>query len=253
MPNGEDPDSYVNKNGKDIFLAFTKENKVSIHQFIFSHYHKQSTGSPSSLAILEKKLRFIANSIKDVFIKKYILEFFLEKLSSFTPNINNRKKFIPKKISSLRSTQKIFNETKSLNRIELKEYSLLFLIINNLHFFKERLDNLKELHLFSNENKQVMSKIVNYLEQSNDPQIVEIPVDKKILDKVNKYASIKHISKNINNDEHKLVEICDEIIKDLSSLEIDIKIEELESQFSKDLSENTFNQIKELKKLQNIN
>jgi DNA primase len=49
------------------------------------------------------------------------------------------------------------------------------------------------------------------------------------------------------------VEICDEIIKDLSSLEIDIKIEELESQFSKDLSENTFNQIKELKKLQNIN
>jgi len=253
LPNGEDPDSYVNKNGKDVFLAFTKENKVSIHQFIFSHYHKQSTGSPSSLAILEKKLRFIANSIKDVFIKKYILEFFLEKLSSFTPNINNRKKFIPKKISSLRSTQKIFNETKSLNRIELKEYSLLFLIINNLHFFKERLDNLKELHLLSNENKQAMSKIVNYLEESNDPQIVEIPVDKKILDKVNKYASIKHISKNINNDEHKLVEICDEIIKDLSSLEIDIKIEELESQFSKDLSENTFNQIKELKKLQNIN
>ena len=67
-----------------------------------------------------------------------------------------------------------------------------------------------------------MSKIVNYLEESNDPQIVEIPVDKKILDKVNKYASIKYISKIINNDEHKLVEICDEIIKDLSSLEIDI-------------------------------
>ena len=253
LPNGEDPDSYVNKNGKDTFLAFATENKVLIHQFIFSHYHKQSTGSPSSLAILEKKLRFIANSIKDEFIKKYIFEFFLEKLSSFTPNINNRRKFIPKKVSSLKSTQKIFNETKSLNKVELKEYSLLFLIINNLHFFKERLDNLKELHLFSNENKQVISKIVNYLDRSSDPQIVEIPVDKKILDKINKHASIKHISKNINNDEHKLMEIYDEIIKDFSSLEIDLKIEELESQFSKDLNENTFNQIKELKKLQNIN
>ena len=252
LSNEEDPDSYVNKNGKDIFLSFTKENKVSIHQFIFSHYNKQSTGSPSSLAILEKKLRSIANSIKDEFIKKYILEFFLEKLSFFTPNINDKKKFIPKKISSLKSTQKIFNETKSLNRIELKEYSLLFLIISNLHFFKNRLDNLKELHLFSNENKQIILKIINYLE-NNDPQIKSIPIDKKILDKVNKYASIKHILKNINNDEHKLMEIYDEIIKDLSAFEIDLKIEELESKFSKDLNENTFDQIKELKKLQNIN
>ena len=97
--------------------------------------------------------------------------------------------------------------------------------------------------------KQVISKIVNYLDRSSDPQIVEIPVDKKILDKINKHASIKHISKNINNDEHKLMEIYDEIIKDFSSLEIDLKIEELESQFSKDLNENTFNQIKELKKI----
>jgi len=128
----------------------------------------------------------------------------------------------------------------------------LFLIISNLHFFKNRLDNLKELHLFSNENKQIILKIINYLE-NNDPQIKSIPIDKKILDKVNKYASIKHILKNINNDEHKLMEIYDEIIKDLSAFEIDLKIEELESKFSKDLNENTFDQIKELKKLQNIN
>jgi len=253
LPEGEDPDSYVNKNGKDTFLSFSKQNKISIYQFIFSHYYKLSTGSPPSLAILEKKLRSIANSIKDEFIKKYILEFFLEKISSFTPNINIRKKFIPKKISSLRSTQRIFNETKSLNKIELKEYSLLFLIINNLQFFKERLDNLKELHLFSHENKEAMSKIINHLEENDDPHIVEIPIDNKILYKVNKYASIKHIFKNINNDKFKLMEIYDEITKDLSSIGIDLKIEELESQFSQDLNENTFNQIKELKKLQNIN
>ena len=253
LPDGEDPDSYVNKNGKDTFLLFSKENKISIHQFIFSHYHKQSTSSPSSLAILEKKLKSIANSIKDGFIKKYILEFFLERMSSFTPNINNRKKFRPKTVSSLRSTQKIFNETKSLNKIELKEYSLLLLIINNLYFFKERLDNIKELHLFSNENKETISIIIKYLEENNEPQISEIPIDKKVLDKITKYASIKHILKNIHNDELKLMEIYEEIIRDLSAHEIDLRINELESKFSKDLNENTFNQIKELKKLQNIN
>ena len=98
-----------------------------------------------------------------------------------------------------------------------------------------------------------MSKIINHLEENHDPQIDEIPVDNKILDKINKYASIKYFFKNINNDKHKLMEIYDEIKKDLSSLGIELKIEELESQFSQDLNENTFNQIKELKKIQNIN
>ena len=75
----EDPDSYVNKNGKANFIDFTKQSKLSIHQFIFSHYKKQTENNPSSLAIFEKKLRSIASSIKDDFIKKYVLEYFLEK------------------------------------------------------------------------------------------------------------------------------------------------------------------------------
>ena len=141
----------------------------------------------------------------------------------------------------------------STTQIELKEYSLLLLIINNLYFFKERLDNIKELHLFSNENKETISIIIKYLEENNEPQISEIPIDKKVLDKITKYASIKHILKNIHNDELKLMEIYEEIIRDLSAHEIDLRINELESKFSKDLNENTFNQIKELKKLQNIN
>jgi len=37
------------------------------------------------MAIFEKKLRSIARTIKDDFIKKYVLEFFLEKISSLTP------------------------------------------------------------------------------------------------------------------------------------------------------------------------
>jgi len=39
----------------------------------------------------------------------------------------------------------------------------------------------------------------------------------------------------------------------LKNHELEIRIEELESRFSKDLSEVTFNELKELKKLQKIN
>ena len=54
LPEKEDPDSYVNKNGKNNFIDFMKQNKVSIHHFIFSHYKKQTENNPSSLAIFEK-------------------------------------------------------------------------------------------------------------------------------------------------------------------------------------------------------
>ena len=37
-----------------------------------------------------KKLNFAANSIKDSFVKKYVLEFYLEKISK-TPNLKNKK------------------------------------------------------------------------------------------------------------------------------------------------------------------
>ena len=43
----------VNKNGKNYFLDFTKQSKLSIHQFIFSHYKKQTKNNPSSMAIFD--------------------------------------------------------------------------------------------------------------------------------------------------------------------------------------------------------
>ena len=96
------------------FIDFTKQAKISIHQFIFNHYKQQTDNNPSSMAIFEKKLRSIAGTIKDDFIKKYVLEFFLEKISSLTPHSNvGKKQFYIKKIKSLESTQKHFNESKS--------------------------------------------------------------------------------------------------------------------------------------------
>ena len=85
-------------------------------------------------------------------------------------------------------------------------------------------------------------------------QILKIlNVDKNLIERVLKYASIKHIMiKNFNDDE-KILEILSELIRDLKNYELEIRIEELESRFSKDLSEVTFNELKELKKLQKIN
>ena len=62
-------------------------------------------------------------------------------------------------------------------------------------------------------------------------------MDKNLVNRVMNYASVKHIiSKNLNDDE-KILEIFTEIIQDLKNYELEQRISELESKFSKDMSE----------------
>ena len=254
LPNNEDPDSFTNKNGKKYFIDFSNKNKISIHQFIFEHYKKETNNNPSSMAIFEKKLREIANTIKDKFIKKYVLEYFLEKISFLTPHTNNNKKqFIRKKVSSLKATQRYFHESKSLSQIEIKEFSLLYLIINNLDIFQENIHLIEKMKLFTNENKLVFDAVISKLKSGNKFSIDDLSIDKQLINRIIKFASIKHILKNYQNDHEKIFDLLQEIERDLKNYELELRIEELESKFAQDFSENTFNEIKELKKLQNIN
>ena len=128
LPDNHDPDSFVNEKGKRIFREFSKSNSVSIHKFIFNHYFEIMDDSPSSKAIFEKRLRSISSTIKDEFIRKYVLEYFLEKISELTPNINFKyKKNYTRITKSLKSTQNYYNETKSLKAIDIKEFSFLYI------------------------------------------------------------------------------------------------------------------------------
>ena len=74
-----------------------------------------------------------------------------------------------------------------------------------------------------------------------------------MINRVLKYASIKHILEKNYDDEEKIIDILNEILRDLKNYELEFRIAELESKFSKDLSEETFNELKELKKQQKIN
>jgi DNA primase len=254
LPEKEDPDSFVNKNGKNYFIEFSKQNKISIHQFIFNHYKKNTENNPSSMAIFDKKLRSIASTIKDNYIKKYVLEYFLEKISDLTPHTSQvkRSSYI-KKTKSLESTKKYFNESKSLSAVELKEYSLIYLMITNLTLMEENIHLLENVKLFTEVNKQIFEKIMLKLKSEKKLSEDQLDIDSQLIDKVSKFAPIKHILKKKSDDEHVIIELLDDICRDLNSYDLEFRIQELESKFSKDLSEATFNELKELKKKQNIN
>ena len=74
-----------------------------------------------------------------------------------------------------------------------------------------------------------------------------------MIKRILKYASIKHILEKNYDDNEKILEIFNEVLRDIKNYELEFRIAELESKFSKDLSEVTFNELKELKKQQKIN
>ena len=199
-------------------------------------------------------MRSIANTIKDNYIKKYVLEYFLDKISKLTPHISQSKKnFNFKKIKSLEKTKKYFNESKSLSGVELKEFSLIYLIINNLDLIQQNIHIIENIKLFTEINKKIFEKIIYKLKSGEKLSINKMNIDSQIIDKINKFAPIKHILKNKLNDEHVIIELIEDINRDLNNYDLEYRIQELESRFSRDLSEATFNELKELKKKQNIN
>ena len=178
----------------------------------------------------------------------------MEKISQLTPNINKlEKKFYTKPTKSLKSTQKQFNETRNLSQIELKEFSFLYIIIENLNLFYEKLDLIKNVKIFTKENQLIFEEILSKLKSNDQFTIEDLNIDSQLIERVKKYASIKYIINNNKKNEEKIYELLNEIIRDLKNHELEFRIEELESKFSEDLSEATFNEIRELKKMQKIN
>ena len=202
--------------------------------------------------MIEKKLSILANSINDTVVKKYVLGFFLDQLSNFLPSKTKvlQNNYSLKKARSLEITKNIYKETQKFSSIEIKELSLLYIILNNLDFFYHRLDLLNDLLFFSKENKILFQLVEQSLKNGN---YNNIDIDKKYLDNINKFATVKHIVKKNDDNHSKLLEIIEDIKKDLKTYSLELRIQELESKFAEDFNQNTFDEIRKLKKEQNIN
>ena len=254
LPDKHDPDSYVNEYGKEKFLELSNNNSIEIHKFIFNHHYKEVDNNPSSKAIFEKKLKSIASMIKDEYIRKYVLDYYLEEILKLSPNLIHGKKYNQYvKTKSLKSTQKYYDETKSLTSIQIKEFSFLYIILNKPVFLRDNFHLIENVKLFSNENKILFEAILKQSNNFKEFNIDDMKIDKNLIDQVFKYASIKNIWKKNSKDDEKIESILSELIRDLKNHELELRIQDLEDKFSKDLSEDTFNKLKELKKLQNLN
>ena len=212
-----------------------------------SYSGKVDKKDPFAISKFEKKIRGLSNSIKDKVLKKYILEYFLSKINDFTP-IQSRKKNYKKNYNLLSETKKLHNQKQSFSRQQLKEFSLLNIIIQFPELIDEYEEILSKLNLSSpilNEFKAVVIK--DYFEKnySKKSDFLSEENYKDLIEQIKSNTNITTIFAKKNLKEKQ--EILNEIIEELKEINQLQKIKILESEVVKNFDESKYNQLLELK------
>ena len=251
LPKGEDPDDFIKKNGKDKFNQFLNSKKI-IQSYIWDSYLSEvNTNNPFEISKFEKKIKSLCYGIKDETLKKYILEYFLDKLKSLTPIQNFKKVFTPyakRNFKILNETKQLHKEKNHFSKAEIKEYSILYILLNYLSSAKNKLDILLEINFTNEKNNELKKEIVNYAKvndifEKDKPKINE--KHKVLINEIKKNTNLKNIL--LKKEDSEREEMLNDLIEELKEMNHLKKIEFLENKVAKNLDESSYFELIKLK------
>ncbi len=254
MPDGFDPDDYIKQKGKEGLLNLLKEKKI-IQSFIWNyHLSKIDQNNPYEISKFEKDIKNLSYSIRDETLKKYVLEDFLEKIKKLTPIQSSRQdfRFTPykkkKEYQILKETKLLHQKRKDLSKIQIIEFSILYIIFNYLDIALKKIESLSEIDFIAEINENLKKQITTYLIEGNDKKIINEKISTKydkIIREINANSNIHIIIKNKNEEE--VSNLLDELIKDHKEQTNLKKIESLEQKLINNLDESSYSELLELK------
>ncbi len=254
MPDGTDPDDYIKQKGKDGLLSLLKEKEI-IQSFIWNyHLNKIDQNNPYEISKFEKEIKKLSYSIQDETLKKYVLEDFLEKIKKLTPIQTDRQNysFSPfkkkKNFQILKETKLLHQKRKDLSKIQIIEFSILFIILNYAQTASKKLEELSEIEFLVEKNESLKNVVITSLTEGNDKEAISSKINKeynKIIEEINENSNIQIITKN-KNDEDILV-LLEELIQDHKEQGNLRKIESLEQKLINNLDENSYSELIKLK------
>ena len=254
MPDGIDPDDLIKQKGKDGLLNLLKEKEI-IQSFIWNyHFSKIDQSNPYEISKFEKVIKNLSYSIQDETLKKYVLEDFLEKIKKLTPLQSSRRDYKnysykkKKDYQILKETKILHQKRKDLSKIEIIEFSILYIVLNYLEITSKKLEDLSEINFLSEKNEILKKEIISHLTERNDKAIIYKIINssyEKIINEINENSNIKILIINKNHDE--VSNLLDELIKDHKEQSNLRKIEALEKKLINNLDENSYYELLELK------
>tara|TARA_B100000886_G_scaffold338214_1_gene300560 strand:+ start:511 stop:2298 length:1788 start_codon:yes stop_codon:yes gene_type:complete len=254
MPDGLDPDDYIKYKGKDGLMNLLKEKEI-IQSFIWNyHLNKIDRNNPYEISKFEKEIKSLSYSIQDETLKKYVLEDFLEKINKLTPIQTSRKNSNyfqlkrKKDYSILRETKVLHQRKKDLSKIQIIEFSILFIILNYFEITLKMIEELSKIDFLNEKNDGLKRSIISSYSSGNDKQSINSKIKnehKKVIEEINENSNIQIITKKKTDKE--ISDLLEELIqdhKDQTSLK---KIESLEQKLINNLDENSYLELIKLK------
>ena len=250
MPQGLDPDDYVNKFGKEGFYKIVEKRK-DIIEFLFDHNARTLKDfSPSSLASLEKNLMNLSNTIEDVIIQKYYRNFFKNKIFE-----NLIKKKGKEKLNRYQILNSFDLARLDMSEVEIRELSFCHLLIKFPHLASKMIEKISSINLSLDLTVNIKSKIIDILIDQPDLTTSEI-VKSLETKKINKIENFLKFIKNNNLieslDLDAFIEIVDDFEYQLNKIQKSKKIEELEKLLSTNMNEQAFTELISLKNNNNL-
>ncbi len=253
MPEGTDPDDYIKKYGKDGLQNLLKEKQI-IQSFVWNyHLRKIDQNNPYEISKFEKEIQKLSYSIQDETLKKYVLEDFLEKIRKLTPIQTSRKNF--KRMSFkkerdyhiLKETKLLHQKKQNLSKVQIIEYSILYLILNFFEIISKKIEDLSELNFQSEKNENLKKNVINSITEGDDKTILnrKIASFEKTIHEINENSSIQMIANN--KTEQEILDILDDLIQDHKKQYSLKKIESLEQKLINNLDESSFSELLKLK------
>ena len=254
LPDGTDPDDYIKRKGKNGLLNLLKDKEV-IQSFIWNYYlSKIDQNNPYEISKFEKEIKNLSYSIQDETLKKYVLEDFLEKIKKLTPIQSSRKDYKystykkKKDYQILKETKLLHQKRKDLSRIQIIEFSILFIILNYFEIASKKLEDLSEIEFLSEKNESLKKEISTNIIEGDDKEAINKKINNsydKIIKEINENSNIQIIVKNKNDDE--VLNLLDELLKDHKEQSNLRKIESLEQKLINNLDENSYSELIKLK------
>jgi DNA primase len=251
LPKGDDPDDFVKKNGKEKFVEFLKSKKI-IQSYIWDVYLSEvDANNPFEISKFEKKIKSACYGIKDEVLRKYILEDFLEKLRNLTPIQNYKKSFTPyvkRNFKILNETKQLHKEKNHFSKAEIKERSILYILLNYVSSTRSKLTELLEIDFTNAQNENLKQEIINFVKinDSMDKDKSEIEDKyKTLINDIEKDVNLKNILSKKNDAERE--EMLSDLMVELREMNQLKKIEYLENKLAKNLDEGSYSELIKLK------
>jgi len=250
MPQGLDPDDYVNKFGNEGFYKIVEKRK-DIIEFIFDYNVKTLKDfSPSSLASLEQNLLNLSSTIEDAIIQKYYRNFFKNKIFE-----NLIKKKGKEKLNRYQILNSFDLARLDMSEVEIRELSFCHLLIKFPHLASKMIEKISSINLSLDLTVNIKSKIIDILIDQPDLTTSEI-VKSLETKKINKIENFLKFIKNNNLieslDLDAFIEIVDDFEYQLNKIQKSKKIEELEKLLSTNMNEQAFTELISLKNNNNL-